>query len=522
MMLWLLIVIPSFAAPFAWWMARRSPLWSRWIALCACGLDGILSVIVWTSHRVPPARSQGQWIMESHTEWIPQWGIDLHLGLDGLGFVLIVLTNVLGLVAVVSSWTEIRERQGFYYFNLLLVLSGVIGVFLALDLFLFFLFWEVMLLPMYLLIAVWGHENRRYASFKFFLFTQAGSLVLLVAIVTLALLHQDVTGTPSFDYLDLLGLSIAPSTAWWLMLAFFVGFGVKLPVVPLHTWLPDAHTEAPTGGSVILAGLLLKTGAYGLLRFTVPLFPEAAQTFAPIAMALGAAGILYGAVLAFAQTDFKRLVAYSSISHLGFALIGIFTMNRLALQGAVMQLIAHGVSSAALFMLAGALQERLHTRDMRRMGGLWASIPRLASITLFFAIASLGLPGLANFIGEFLVLFGSFHAHPWLTTVAATGMVTAVIYSLALIQRTFHGPLRIDQELPDLSGAPFAVLVSMMAILVWLGWYPMVLFSATDPTLQFLHYLGLSTPDAALLQPNGDLSALTLQPIPHLSHASVR
>ena len=427
MILWLLIVIPLLAAPLAWWAARRSHLLTVWIALCAFTIDGVLSLIVWLRYRVLEHSTQGQWIVESHTPWIPQWGIDLHLGLDGISFPLIVLTNVLGLVAVVSSWTEIRERQGFYYFNLLLVMSGVIGVFLALDLFLFFLFWEVMLLPMYLIIAVWGHENRRYASFKFFLFTQAGSLVLLVAIATLALLHQGATGAPSFDYHDLRSLPIAPSTAWWLMLAFFVGFGVKLPIVPLHTWLPDAHTEAPTGGSVILAGLLLKTGAYGLLRFTVPLFPEAAQTFSPIAMTLGAAGILYGAVLAFAQTDFKRLVAYSSISHLGFALIGIFAMNRLALQGAVMQIIAHGVSSAALFMLAGALQERLRTRDMRLMGGLWASVPRLASIALFFAIASLGLPGLANFIGEFLVLFGSFRTHPWPTTLAATGMVTSAI-----------------------------------------------------------------------------------------------
>jgi len=522
MILWLLIVIPLLAAPLAWWAARASRLLTLWIALCAFAIDGVLSMIVWLRYRVPEHSIQGQWMLESHTPWIPQWGIDLHLGLDGLSFVLIVLTNVLGLVAVVSSWTEIREREGFFYFNLLLVLSGVIGVFLALDLFLFFLFWEVMLLPMYLIIAVWGHENRRYASFKFFLFTQAGSLVLLVAIATLALLHRDATGAPSFDYHDLLALSIAPSTSWWLMVAFFVGFGVKLPVVPLHTWLPDAHTEAPTGGSVILAGLLLKTGAYGLLRFTVPLFPEAAQAFAPIAMSLGAVGILYGAVLAFAQTDFKRLVAYSSVSHLGFALIGIFAMNRLALQGAVMQLVAHGVSSAALFMLAGALQERLHTRDMRRMGGLWTSVPRLASIALFFAIASLGLPGLANFIGEFLVLFGSFHAHPWLTALAATGMVTAAIYSLALIQRTFHGPLRVERKLPDLSGASFAVLVSMMVILVWLGWYPMVLFSTTEPILPFLHYLGPSTPNAAPLQPNDNPPILILQPIPHLSHASTR
>ena len=522
MILWSLIIIPLLAAPLAWWAARASHLLTMWIALCAFAIDGALSLIVWFRYRLPEPSIQGQWMLESHTPWIPQWGIDLHLGLDGLSLILIVLTNVLGLVAVVSSWTEIRERQGFFYFNLLLVISGVIGVFLALDLFLFFLFWEVMLLPMYLIIAVWGHENRRYASFKFFLFTQAGSLVLLVAIATLALLHRDATGAPSFDYHDLLSLSIAPSTAWWLMVAFFIGFGVKLPVVPLHTWLPDAHTEAPTGGSVILAGLLLKTGAYGLLRFTVPLFPEAAQTFAPIAVALGAAGILYGAVLAFAQTDFKRLVAYSSVSHLGFALIGIFTMNRLALQGAVMQLIAHGVSSGALFMLAGALQERLHTRDMRRMGGLWGSMPRLSSIALFFAIASLGLPGLANFIGEFLVLFGSFRTHPWLTALAAVGMVTAAIYSLALIQRTFHGPLGIERGLPDLSGAPFAILISMMAILVWLGWYPMVLLSATEPILPFLHYLGPSMPNAAPLQPDGDPSIWILDPTPHLSHASAQ
>lgn len=483
MLLWLLIGIPLLAAPVAWWAAGVSPLFTRLIGLGAFTINGVLSALIWIKYQEP---GSGPWLLGSHIPWIPQWGITLHLGLDGLSFVLIMLTNALGIVAIVSSWTEIRERQGFYYFNLLLVMSGVIGVFLALDLFLFFLFWEVMLLPMYLIILVWGHEHRHYASFKFFLFTQAGSLVLLVAIATLALFHWEATGTPSFDYQDLLALRIPPSAAWWLMLALFIGFGVKLPIIPLHTWLPDAHTEAPTGGSVILAGLLLKTGAYGLLRFAIPLFPEAAQAFAPIAMALGVAGILYGAILAFAQTDYKRLIAYSSISHLGFALIGIFAMNRLALQGAVMQLIAHGLSSAALFMLAGALQERLRTRDMRRMGGLWASVPRLASIALFFAIASLGLPGLANFIGEFLVLFGSFNAHPWLTALAATGMVASTIYSLALIQRIFHGPLRVDRELSDLSGAPFAVLVSLMIMLVWLGWYPMVVLSPTESTAQFL------------------------------------
>lgn len=306
------------------------------------------------------------------------------------------------------------------------------------------------------------------------------------------------------------------------MLGFFIGFVVKLPAVPFHTWLPDAYEKAPTGASILLAGALQIPAAYGLLRFLLPFFPDAAREAAPIVIGLGAVGILYGAVLAFAQTDYKRLVAYSSVSHLGFVLIGIFAMNGLALQGAVMQLIAQGITSAALFMLAGALQERLHTRDMRCMGGLWASMPRLASIALFFAVAALGLPGLGNFIGEFLVLFGSFGAYPLETALASTGMVMAAIYSLALIQRTFHGPLRVEQKLPDLSGVPFAVLVSMMAILVLLGWYPMVLFSTTEPILPFLTYLDPSTPAASPLQPNGRLSTSIFQAIPSLSQASVR
>jgi NADH-quinone oxidoreductase subunit M len=270
------------------------------------------------------------------------------------------------------------------------------------------------------------------------------------------------------------------------MLGFFVGFAVKLPAVPFHTWLPDAHTEAPTGGSVILAGLLLKTGAYGLLRFTLPLFPDAARDFAPVAMALGVLGILYGGVLAFAQTDFKRLVAYSSISHLGFALVGIFAMTGLALQGAILQLVAHGVSTGALFMLAGALQERLHTRDMRRMGGLWASVPRLAAFALFFAVASLGLPGLANFVGEFLVLFGTYRVQPAVTIAAAFGMVVAALYALALLQRAFFGRPAEGRVLPDLSRMAFTALLAMAAVQVWLGWYPGSVLSTTEPAVQYL------------------------------------
>jgi NADH-quinone oxidoreductase subunit M len=358
------------------------------------------------------------------------------------------------------------------------------GVFLALDLFLFFFFWEVMLVPMYLLIALWGHEQRRYAAFKFFLFTQAGSLVLLAAIIALALLHAKQTGRPSFDYVALKGTALAPQTAWWLMLGFFAGFAVKLPAFPFHPWLPDAHTEAPTGGSVILAGLLLKTGAYGLIRFTVPLFPYAAIEFAPIAIALGVAGILYGGILAFAQTDFKRLVAYSSISHLGFALVGIFAMTDLALQGAVFQLVAHGLSAGALFMLAGALQERLHTRDMRSMGGLWGAMPRLAALALFFAVASLGLPGLANFVGEFLVLFGTYPSYVWAAVLAALGLVVAAVYSLALLQRSLFGPLSRNGALMDLSFAGFGTLMVLATLLVGLGLYPAAVLSITDASVR--------------------------------------
>ncbi len=482
MILWTLILIPLLAAPLAWWSESLSRQAPRWVAAGGLTINMFLALLLYGQ----AGSSESRWLVESMQPWIPQWGIGLHLALDGVSLVLVLLTGFLGLVAVVSSWTEIKERIGFFHFNLLVVLGGVYGVFLALDLLLFFVFWEVMLVPMYLLIAIWGHEERRYAALKFFLFTQAGSLLLLVAIVALATLHTRHTGYPSFDYSALLALPIAPTVAWWLMLGFFLGFAVKLPAFPFHTWLPDAHTEAPTGGSVILAGLLLKTGAYGLLRFAVPLFPDASRDFAPVAMALGVAGILYGGLLAFAQTDFKRLVAYSSVSHLGFALLGIYAMTGLALQGAVVQLVAHGISTGALFMLAGALQERLHTRDMRRMGGLWATVPRLSACALFFAVASLGLPGLANFVGEFLVLFGAYARHPVMAACAAAGMVVAAVYSLALLQRAFFGPSAGPNILADLSTMAFAALIVMGVVQVWLGWQPALVLATTKPAIQFL------------------------------------
>ena len=474
----------------AWLFGQRHPLWARWIALGALAIDLLLGLAIWLWHLGQVALSEhGAWLIELQWAWIPQFGISFHLAMDGLSLLLVLLTFFLGIMAVIASWSEIQVGVGFFHFNLLWVLAGIVGVFLALDLFLFYFFWEMMLVPMYFLISIWGHENRVYAAIKFFIFTQASSLLMLLAILTLFFLHHQQTGVYTFAYAQLLGTPLGPSTAMWLMLGFFVAFAVKLPAVPFHTWLPDAHTEAPTAGSVILAGLLLKTGAYGMLRFALPLFPQAAWLFAPAAMVLAVTGILYGAVLAFAQTDLKRLVAYTSISHLGFVLLGIFAWNELALQGAVLQMICHGIGTGALFMLAGALQARLHTRDMSRMGGLWSTAPRLGGVGLFFAMAALGLPGLGNFLAEFLVLVGSFQVNVLLTIMATLGLVTATVYALRLIQRTFHGPNTEGWRLPDLTARDMATMAVMIAALVWLGLYPQALLETAAPVLNDLQQL---------------------------------
>jgi NADH-quinone oxidoreductase subunit M len=403
-----------------------------------------------------------------------------------LSLLLVILTCFLGLLAVVASWSEIQERVGLFHANVLWVLTGVMGVFLALDLLLFYVFWEVMLVPMYFLISVWGHENRVYAAIKFFIFTQVSSLLMLVAILAFALLHHQHTGVYTFDYMQLLGTPMAATTAMWLMLGFVIAFVVKLPAVPVHTWLPDAHTEAPTAGSVLLAGLLLKTGAYGLLRFVLPLFPTAAQAFAPVAMGLGVLGILYGALLAFAQTDVKRLVAYTSVSHMGFVLLGVFAWNPWALQGAVMEMLCHGLSTGGLFILAGALQERLHTRDLGSMGGLWSTVPRLGGVGMVLAMASLGLPGLGNFVAEFLVLLGAFQVSPVLTIIASIGLVLAAVYALRFVQRTFHGPNTRGWHLPDLTLRDMAIMAVLIASLVWLGLFPQPVLNTADPVLRSL------------------------------------
>jgi NADH-quinone oxidoreductase subunit M len=343
-----------------------------------------------------------------------------------------------------------------------------------------------MLVPMYFLIAIWGHERRIYAAVKFFLFTQLSGLLMLIAILTLYFTHHRETGVYTFEYKDLLGTALSPHTAMLVMLGFFVAFAVKLPMFPFHTWLPDAHTEAPTAGSVILAGLLLKTGAYGMLRFVVPLFPRAAHEFAPVAMTLAVIGIVYGAILAFAQTDLKRLVAYTSVSHLGFVLLGIFAWNELALQGALIGMIAHGISTGALFMLVGGLQERTHTRDMDRLKGLWATVPVMSGTVLFFALASIGLPGLGDFVGEFLTLLGTYRVSIGLTVVAAIGILVSTLYALKVIQRAFHGPNVHEWSIPDLGARELLIMIPMMLILLWLGLYPQPVLKTFEPAMRKL------------------------------------
>ncbi len=481
------ILIPAAAGLLAWLVGRYQESATRWLALLANAATLIIALSIWLTHLNEfNLMAPGDWLLDFKQEWIPQYGISFHLALDGLSLLMILLTSFIGLVAVVISWTEIKSRVGFYHFNLMWILAGINGVFLAMDLFLFYFFWEVMLVPMYFLIAVWGHERRISAAIKFFLFTQLSGLLMLVAIVGLYFVNHSLTGIYTFDYLDLLTTPAPLGTARWLMLGFLIAFAVKLPAVPFHTWLADAHTEAPTAGSVILAGLLLKTGAYGLIRFVVPLFPQAAAEIAPLAIVIGVLGILYGALLAFGQQDLKRLVAYTSVSHLGFVLLGVFVFTEVALQGAVMQMICHGLSTGGLFILVGALQKKIHTRDMRRMGGLWEAAPRMGGLAMFFALASLGLPGLGNFVGEFLVLVGAYDSAPVWTILAAFGLVAATVYSLWIMQRVFHGQKSNHAGMTDLGIHYVAVLAAMVIILVWLGLYPQPVLNTSKPTVTYV------------------------------------
>jgi NADH-quinone oxidoreductase subunit M len=457
----------------------------HWIALFTISADFLIVVLFWiNNYRAIRVLSSSDWIVHFQRDWIPSFGISFYFAMDGLSLLLLVLTFFLGILAVLCSRNEIKDREGFYYFNLLYILAGITGVFLALDLFLFYFFWELMLIPMYFLIGIWGSENRVYAAIKFFIFTQASGLLMLLAILGLYFIHGQDTGLYTFNYLELLGTDMPTGFGLLLMLGFMIAFAVKLPVVPFHTWLPDAHGEAPTAGSLILAGLLLKTGAYGMMRFALPLFPEVSSLISPWCMLIGVIGIIYGAILSFSQTDLKRLVAYTSVSHMGFVILGVFSFNELALQGVVMQLLTHGISTGALFLLAGMLKERVHSRNLNDMGGLWSDLPEMGGIGIVFAMASLGLPGLGNFIAEFLILLGSYKVNIWLTVIAASGLIFSAIYSLRIVQKVFFGPTSNSLlKNNDLSIREVVIMASLCLSIIWLGIYPQAIIDTVKPTV---------------------------------------
>lgn len=499
----LVILIPFVAGFFCWVFEKISIRAPRWIALIGMLVTLALTIQLWmaghydetTAILVKPGIAP-VWQAEFFLPWIPSLGINIHLALDGLSLLMVVLTALLGVMAVGCSWGEIQKNVGFFHLNLLWSLGGVIGVFLAIDMFLFFFFWEMMLVPIYFLIALWGHSgstgrSRVYAATKFFIYTQASGLIMLVGILTLVLMRYSQTQVLSFDYMHLLGTVLPYGFEYGLMLCFFIAFAVKLPVVPFHGWLPDAHAQAPTAGSVDLAGILIKTAAYCLLRFVLPLFPHASADFANIAIILGLVGVFYGAWLAFIQTDMKRLLAYTSVSHMGFILLAMYSGNMLTMQGLMIQMLAHGLCSAALFIMCGQIYERVHTRDMRLMGGMWGQFRYLPFFLMFFSAALMGIPGTGNFIGEFLILLGAFDKYPLFTILATSSLVMAGLYALIMIHKTMFGKRHESQEklqnpLPDLNGREKSLLLVLVIGLLWLGLFPQDVLNTSHLSMQWL------------------------------------
>src|SRR3954470_4786555 len=446
----------------------------RMIALITFAIEFIVSLGLWWSF--DPANAAWQSVIDF--AWIPSWGIRFTIGVDGIAVMMVLLTTFIMLLSVGGSWTSIRARTHSYYALLLVLTTGMLGVFLSLDLFLFYTMWEVMLIPMYFIVGIWGGERRIYASLKFFLYTMVGSMLMLAAIVYLGLQTRDpATGIANFNYDAVLQNAVVTSTAAkWLFGAFFLAFAVKVPMFPFHTWLPDAHVEAPTAGSVVLASIMLKLGTFGFLRLAVPLFPTAAMnpTIRTIILALAVIGIVYGALVSLVQPDFKKLVAYSSVSHLGFVMLGIFALTVQSVQGALMVMINHGISTGALFFLIGMIYERRHTRLIEAYGGIARVVPMFAVVLTIVTFSSIGVPGTNGFVGEFLVLIGSFRTQPILTLIATTAVIISAAYLLWAIQRILFNPLDKpeNEHIPDLNRRELALLFPLIAGIIWLGVYP--------------------------------------------------
>lgn len=478
----LIVFTPLAGAAVIALLPRESRDLIRYLALFVAAIDFILSGVLFFEFQ-PQAGLQ----FVERTAWIPQVGINYFLAVDGISVLLIPLSTLLTLVAVLFSW-DITDRLKEFMAFMLVMEAGMLGVFSALDLFLFYVFWEAALIPMYFLIGVWGHENRIYATVKFILYTMAGSALMLVAILVLYFLNHGATGEFTFDWRILQELTLASSTQIWLFLAFALAFAIKVPLFPFHTWLPDAHVEAPTAGSVLLAGVLLKMGTYGFLRFCLPFFPQATQTFIPLIVVLSIIGIIYAAMVAFAQDNVKSLVAYSSVSHLGFVMLGIFALNTQGLAGGVLQMVNHGLSTGALFLVVGMIYERRHTLMMRDFGGLWKVMPIYGALALIIVFASAGLPGLNGFVGEFLILVGAFRSNMTYAIFATVGVILAAVYLLWMFQQTFFGPLTNaeNENLIDLSAREVLTLLPLVVLIIVIGVYPAPFLRVIEPSVQAL------------------------------------
>lgn len=466
----ILIVLPIAAALIIAFIPRRFERAIKLFTLFAACANFALSCFLFANFRAGTADMQ----FVEHVGWIGQLGISYYVGVDGLSLLLVMLTTFLMIIAIGGSWTGITERVKEYHVLFLLLESALIGVFVSLDLFLFYVFWEFTLIPMAFLIGIWGHQRRVYAAIKFILFTMFGSTLMLVAILVLAYVNRESAGTLTFSLPDILKTPVPAALQPILFAAFALAFAIKVPMVPFHTWLPDAHVEAPTAGSVILAGVLLKMGTYGFIRFNLPLFPQASHDFAPLLITLAIIGIIYGAIVSIVQRDIKSLVAFSSVSHLGFVMLGLFAFNAQGLSGGILQMVNHGLSTGALFLLVGILYERRHTRLIADFGGVANTMPVYAALFLVVMFSSVGLPGLNGFVGEFLILVGAFRANVWYAALAASGVVLSAIYLLWMYQRVMHGPVvnEANKTLTDLSAHEIILLAALIVFIIWIGVYP--------------------------------------------------